>query len=91
MGSPPSILMDMERSCFPLCSVNSMSNPSNILAVIAFICITAISFPRHILGPAWNTGYWNALLAWNTPISSHLSGLYSPQSFPHMTSALPIA
>uniref|UniRef100_A0A0D9YG97 Uncharacterized protein n=1 Tax=Oryza glumipatula TaxID=40148 RepID=A0A0D9YG97_9ORYZ len=53
---------------------------------------SAISLPRHILGPPWNTGYLNELSGRNTPASSsHRSGLNSSQSVPQMSSTLAMA
>ena len=57
-----------------------------------FIWMYAISLPRHILGPAWKTGYLNGLSVQNTPSSPiYRSGLNSSQSAPQMSSTRPIA
>ncbi|CAL9199766.1 unnamed protein product [Musa hybrid cultivar] len=90
---PPFILRVRDSTCSGVFSfpTTSISNLSTTQATMDFICTYAISFPRHILGPAWNTGNRNGLSGLKTPFSSHLSGLYSLQSRPHMSSNLPMA
>ncbi|KAK7824450.1 hypothetical protein CFP56_034370 [Quercus suber] len=72
-------------------------------ATTLFIYKKAISFPKQILGPAWNTGYVYESLPTNfhddddfefefsSSFCSHLSGLNSAHSDPHSISNLPIA
>uniref|UniRef100_A0A0E0R3X3 Uncharacterized protein n=1 Tax=Oryza rufipogon TaxID=4529 RepID=A0A0E0R3X3_ORYRU len=60
LSSPPFILSVTESTCSgtppPATSLTtSTSNSSSTFATMDFICTYAISFPRHILGPAWNT------------------------------------
>nr|CAB3465831.1 unnamed protein product [Digitaria exilis] len=56
-----------------MCAVSSGTNTGSLLSSAAlssnrrstalatnFICKNAISFPRHVLGPPWNTGNSNA-------------------------------
>ncbi|PKI63576.1 hypothetical protein CRG98_016020 [Punica granatum] len=52
-----------------------------------------MSFPRHILGPAWSTGNLKGLSCRQTTPrapsdSSHLSGRNSRRSLPHALSIL---
>ncbi|WVZ54579.1 hypothetical protein U9M48_005353 [Paspalum notatum var. saurae] len=95
--SPPFILSVTESTCSgtPAAAssfLTSITNSSTTLATMDFICTYAISFPRHILGPAWNTVYRNGLSGRNAPSSeSHRSGLYSAQSSPHMAASRPMA
>nr|CAB3462023.1 unnamed protein product [Digitaria exilis] len=85
-----------------MCAVSSGTNTGSLLSSTArssnrrstalatnFICRNAISFPRHVLGPPWNTGNSNA----DTPSpcsNSHRHGRNSPASAPQIASILPI-
>ena len=97
--SPPFILSVTAVSCGggdggAFAAAAGTTSTENLRTATAFICTYAISFPRHILGPAWNTGYRAASTATNRPPpppSSHRSGRNSPQSRSHSCGILPIA
>nr|CAB3461638.1 unnamed protein product [Digitaria exilis] len=73
-------------------ATTSTLNLRSTAAATVFICMYAISFPRHTLGPAWNTAYLAASTGTNSPPSpSHRSGTNSMQSSPHTFSILPMA
>ena len=65
---------------------------SNVDATV-FIRKYAISFPRHILGPALNAGYWNGEICDTHEVPSsenQRSGRKDFESEPQMLSILPM-
>ena len=88
--------------CTPCSNAGITLNLLKTTATTLFICKKAISFPKQILGPAWNTGYVYESLPTNfhdddfkfefsSSFCSHLSSLNSAHSDPHSVSNLPIA